>query len=641
MSKPKFYVTTPIYYVNDTPHVGSAYTTIAADILARFYRLSGYEVYFLTGSDEHGQKIEVAARSAGMEPKAFVDNVVKAYKKAWVDLNISNDAFIRTTDEYHVEFCKTIFKKMNFAGDIYKGLKEGLYCVGCEKFLTDTDIVDGMCPLHKIAPEFLKEENYFFRLSRYQQKLLEYYEKNPDFISPVFRKQEIINRVRDGLIDLSVSRTTIKWGIPIPDDPDHVMYVWIDALSNYISALGYPGEKYQKFWPADVHLVGKDILWFHTVIWPAMLMSAGLPLPHKVFAHGFWTVDRQKMSKSLHNVVDPLVMKKKYGLDAFRYYLFSKSQFGQDSDFSEKELVEILNTDLADVFGNLVNRVIVLTQKYFQGTVPFPTECSAGEEEFKSQFNVIKDIELAYQELDFSKALHLLWDLLRAMNKYITDKQPWELFKRKQMGELQSLLLSLIEGLRITAILIQPVMPGTCEKLFDAFGLKNPNLKDAIWRCENGFKIGSTLRVKSLILFSKKEYSQEPASEPPKLEQEGHLAVDNPPVLNAGTVSYEDFQKFHFTVGTIIEAKPVPGAQKILELKVDLDTELRTIVGGIAEIYTPADLVGKNIVILENLEPKTLRGIKSQGMLLAADVPKNKYAIILAPGNVPKGARIK
>ncbi|HME52814.1 MAG TPA: methionine--tRNA ligase [Candidatus Lokiarchaeia archaeon] len=627
----KFYVTTPIYYVNDSPHVGSAYTTIAADIVARYYRLSGYDVFFLTGTDEHGQKLEDAASAAGKAPKEFVDEVVERFKSTWKELNISNDHFVRTTDDSHEEFCKLIYNKMKDNGDIYKGEYEGLYCVGCEKKMNLSELVDGKCPLHLTEPIYLKEENYFFKLSVYQEKLLQYYEDNPDFIAPAFRKKEIINKINEGLEDLSISRTTLKWGIPIPDDPEHVMWVWIDALSNYISALGYPGERYQKFWPADVHIVGKDIMWFHMVIWPAMLMSAGFPLPKKVFAHGFWTVDNQKMSKSLHNVINPLEMKEKYGLDAFRYYLFSRAQFGQDNNFSEKELVDVLNTELADDFGNLVNRVIVLVQKYFQGKVPLPDTISADEEEFKAKFDVLEEIKHGYEDLDFSRALRTLWELLRYMNKTITDAEPWVLFKNKEMDKLETLLFNLLEGLRLVAILLSPVIPDTCARLFDALGLENQTIAIATWRNEQGFSNGAELRAENLILFTKKEFSQEPKQiQEQSTEQTNEKETtmsELPPIKEE--ISFDDFSKLDLRSAKIISAEAFPDSKKLVKLQINLGVEERTIVAGIAEYYEPDQLVGKNIIIVANLAPKKLHGVMSNGMLLAVDI--NDEPILLLP----------
>ncbi|NMC05930.1 MAG: methionine--tRNA ligase [Candidatus Lokiarchaeota archaeon] len=637
--KPKFYVTTPIYYVNDSPHVGSAYTTIAADIIARFYRLLDYDVFFLTGTDEHGQKLEDASKAAGMAPKQFADKVVLTFKEAWQQLAISNDHFVRTTDDYHQEFCKWIYSKMKDNGDIYKGNYEGLYCVGCEKFVKDIDLVDGLCPLHKKAPEHLKEESYFFRLSRYQKELLEFYEKNPDFIAPGFRKHEIINRVQEGLNDLSISRTSITWGIPIPGDPAHVMYVWIDALSNYVSVLGYPGPKYEKFWPADVHLIGKDIAWFHMVIWPAMLMSAGLPLPKKVFAHGFWTVDGQKMGKALGNIVRPLEMKERYGIDTFRYYLFSKAQFGQDNDFSEKELVEVLNTELANDFGNLINRVIVLVQNYFGGVVPVPATPPGEEVEFQARFHVLDQVRRAYMDFDFSMVLKTLWDLLRYMNKCITDASKGG-FKNKDKAILGDLLFRLLEGLRIVVIWLQPVMPGTCKQVLDAFGLPpaHRGIADATWRNGNGFARGGTLAVKTLILFTKKDYSPDPTvgkpgdqvklkSKPPTMEKNNMSEQKHEPLKPV--VSFDDFMKIDLRTAKILAAELLPKSKKLVKLQVDLGSEKRTIVAGIIKQYPPDQLVGRNIIVVANLAPKELGGTVSQGMLLAADI--NGEPILLQP----------
>ncbi len=627
-------MTTPIYYVNDSPHVGSAYTTIAADIVARFYRLLGHDVFFLTGTDEHGQKLEDAAKEAGMDPKPFVDKVVETYKKAWAELAITNDHFVRTTDKSHVEFCKFIFKKMMDAGDIYLGHYDSLYCVGCEKALKESELVDGLCPWHKKKPEHQQEENYFFKLKKYKQPLLDFYEKNPGFISPAFRKQEILNILQD-LEDLSVSRATLKWGIPVPGDPKQVIYVWIDALSNYVSALGYPGDNYKKFWPADVHLIGKDIMKFHMVYWPAMLMSAGLPLPRKVFAHGFWTVDGQKMGKALGNVVRPLEMKAKYGLDAFRYYLFSKAQFGQDNDFSEKELVDVLNTELADDFGNLVNRVIVLVQKYFDGRIPVPGKQSKDEADFEARFQALDQVRQAYTDFDFSRGLKSLWELLRHMNKCITDAKPWELFKNKQVDALGSLLFTLLEGLRIVVIWLQPVMPGTCKQVLDAFGVPDTHrgIANASWRHENGIVKGGVLAAKSLILFTKKELAPKPADQgKPETQQTNKEKItmsEQKPEPIKPVVTFDDFMKIDLRTAKIVAAEPLPKSKKLVKLQVNIGVETRTIVAGIVKHYTPEQLVGRNIIVVANLAPKELGGTMSQGMLLAADI--NGEPILLQP----------
>jgi len=582
-----------------------------------------------------------------MEPKAFCDKVVETYKLAWKELGITNDAFIRTTDSCHEEFCQLIFTKMKENGDIYKGDYEGLYCVGCEKFIKEMELEDGKCPLHKTEPTYLKEESYFFRLSAYQQKLLNFYEENPDFIAPAFRKAEIVNRILEGLNDLSVSRTSITWGIPIPDDPEHVMYVWIDALSNYISALGYPdGENYAKFWPADVHLVGKDIAWFHMVIWPAMLMSAGFPLPKKVFAHGFWTVDGQKMSKALGNVVRPLELKVKYGNDALRYYLFSKAEFGQDNDFSEKQMVDVLNTELADDLGNLVNRLLVLTQKYFNGVVPSPPP-SPDESEFEERCNLSERVATMLDECDFSGVLRAIWDLFRFMNKTISEAEPWVLYKNKEMEKLESFLFTLLEAIRIGATYLAPFMPGTSAQILDALGIEDRSLDTATWRNPNGFQVGHPLGQANLILFTKQEYSPEN----PPAENKTPAATENKPVKNKISkknktekistmseeetadikpqISYEDFVKLDIRSARILAAEPFPDSKKLVKLDIQIGSETRTIVAGIGKVYKAEDLVDKNIIVLANLEPKKLHGVMSNGMLLAVDI--NDEPILLTP----------
>lgn len=618
-------MTTPIYYVNDVPHVGTAYTTIAADIIARYHRLSGDDTFFLTGTDEHGQKMEVAAGKAGKEPKRFADEVVEKYKQLWLDLGISNDHFVRTTDTSHVEFCKFMFTRLQENGDIYKGQYTGLYCVGCEAFVKEVDLEDGKCPNHKTPPQPVQEESYFFKLSRYQDALLSHYEQHPDFISPGFRKQEIVNRVKEGLNDLSVSRTSIKWGIPIPGDPAHVMYVWIDALSNYISALGYPGPKYEQFWPADLHLIGKDILWFHSVIWPAMLLSAKLPLPKKVFAHGFWTVDQNKMSKALGNVVRPSEMKDKYGLDAFKYYLFSKAQFGYDNDFSEKELVDVLNTELADDLGNLVNRIVVLTWKYFNGIVPVPPSSPEQEQPLVDRFSIASAIHDAFKQLDFSAVLKVLWGALRWMNKHITDTKPWDLSKQQKTAELEFVLFTLIEGLRIVAIFLQPILPATATAILDALAITNRGFAHATWRNPAGFVKDHQIKERSIILFEKKEFKQAPSTDPTVNQPMTPPSIE--PVKPE--ITYDEFSRVDLRTAKIVNAETFPDSKKLVKLTVDVAGKSRTIVAGIAQQYSPASLVGKTIIIVANLKPRKLHGVMSEGMLLAA--VSNDVPVLLVP----------
>jgi len=490
----KFYVTTPIYYVNDVPHIGHAYTTIAADIIARWHRLKGEKVFFLTGLDEHGQKIEEAAIKMGVTPQELVNSLAPRFKEAWKNLNISNDDFIRTTEERHAKVVTEIIKRIFNNGDIYKGEYEGWYCIPCESFWTELQLIDGKCPECGREVKKIKEETYFFRLSKYQDKLLEFYGQNPNFISPETRKNEITNRVKEGLKDISITRTTVKWAIPFPFDKNHYIYVWIEALINYITALDYPdGEKFKTFWPADVEIMAKEINWFHSVIWIAMLFSAGIEPPKKNFIHGWWTVDGKKMSKSLGNVIDPNKMVEKYGADAFRYYLFREVPFGQDGDFSEKALVNRYNSELADSLGNLVNRILVLVEKSFDGYVPKPY----GEDLKKLVLSASKAVENSMEEFQFHNALNDIFYLVNESNKYINEKKPWEIKDRKELG---GILYNLLETLRFIAILLFPFTPETSGKIFEQLGLERRfSFEDLEWG-----KIKPETKIKrGKILFEK------------------------------------------------------------------------------------------------------------------------------------------
>jgi methionyl-tRNA synthetase len=490
----KFYVTTPIYYVNDLPHVGHAYTTIAADILARWHRLKGEKVFFLTGVDEHGQKIEEAALEAGVTPKELVDSLATKFRETWRNLNIVNDDFIRTTEERHIRVVNEIIKKIYDNGDIYRGEYEGWYCVPDESFWTELQLIDGKCPECGREVKRIKEETYFFKLSKYQNRLLEFYEQNPDFISPETRKNEIINRVKEGLKDVSITRTTVKWAIPFPFDEEHTIYVWIEALINYISALDFPGEKFKTFWPADVELIGKEINWFHSVVWPALLFSAGIEPPKKNFVHGWWTVDGKKMSKSIGNVVDPNEMVEKYGADAFRYYLFREVPFGQDGDFSEKALVNRFNSELADSLGNLVNRVLVLVEKNFEGYVPKPV---GGKNVESFALNVIKAVDESMERFQFHSALNDVFFFIGELNKYVNSSKPWEVKDEEQLG---GILYNLLEGLRLVSILVYPFMPETADKIASQLGLEKEFSHDKLkW----GVLKSGTKTRRDQILFNK------------------------------------------------------------------------------------------------------------------------------------------
>jgi len=490
----KFYVTTPIYYVNDVPHIGHAYTTIAADIIARWNRIKGKEVFFLTGLDEHGQKITEAAAKKGMTPKDFVDSLAPKFIETWKRLNISNDDFIRTTEKRHEKVVIEIIKKIYESGDIYKGEYEGWYCVPDEKFWTELQLKDGKCPDCGREVKRLKEETYFFKLSKYQDKLLDFYNKNPDFILPETRKHEIVNRVKEGLKDISITRTTVTWAIPFPFDEKHYLYVWIEALINYISALGYDTKEFKKFWPPDVELMSKEINWFHSVIWPALLFSAGIEPPKKNFIHGWWTVEGKKMSKSLGNVVDPNKIIEKYGLDAFRYYLFREVPFGEDADFSEKSLVERINSELADSLGNLLNRVLVLVEKNFDGSVPEGREKSELQ---KKALDIVKKIDDAMENFQFNVALNEVFYLINESNKYINENKPWEIKDKEKLG---GILYDLLETLRFVSILLFPFMPETSERIAEQIGVKKTfSFDDLRWGI---LKLGTNTK-RDKILFEK------------------------------------------------------------------------------------------------------------------------------------------
>jgi len=493
----KFYVTTPIYYASDSPHIGTAYTTIAADILARWNRSKGKKVFFLTGLDEHGQKIEESALESGLTPQELVDSLAPKFKKTWENLNISNDDFIRTTEERHQKVVTEIIKRIFNNGDIYKGEYEGWYCIPDESFWTELQLVDGKCPQCGREVKKIREETYFFKLNKYQEKLLEFYNQNPDFISPETRKNEIINRVKEGLKDISITRTTVKWAIPFPFDKKHTVYVWVEALTNYISALDYPnGEKFKTFWPADVELMSKEINWFHSVIWPAMLFSAGIEPPKKNFIHGWLTVNGKKMSKSLGNVVDPNKIVEKYGADAFRYFLMREIPFGQDGDFSEKALLNRYNSELADQLGNLLNRVLVLVEKNFDGIVPKPLESSKLA---KLALNIPKAVDDSMESFQFHNALNDIFYFVSEANKYINETKPWEI---KDKGKLGGILYELLEVLRFLSILLYPFIPETSEKIIEQLGLeKKFSFEDLKWGV---LKPGTKIK-RGEILFKKIE----------------------------------------------------------------------------------------------------------------------------------------
>ncbi|MBU5575432.1 MAG: methionine--tRNA ligase [Nitrososphaerota archaeon] len=600
MKKNKFYITTPIYYVNDKPHIGHTYTTVAADVLARWNRMLGKDVFFLTGTDEHGQKIEKTAISLGKDPKEFVNEIVKFYISLWKRLNIEYSDFIRTSEKRHEDVVLKVFKKLQEKGDIYKGIYEGWYCIPDETFWTDFQVKDRKCPECGREVERMKEEAYFFRLSKYQNKILNWLEKNPDVIEPKSRYNEILSFVKNGLEDISISRKSVKWGIPVPGDPNHTIYVWIDALSNYISALDYPnGKKFKKYWPADIHLVGKEITRFHAIIWPAILFSLGLEPPKKIFAHGWWTVEGQKMSKSLGNVIDPNILIDKFGADAVRYYLLREMMFGEDGNFSEKEFISKYNTQLADELGNLVNRILILAEKYFNGKIPKKNKkINKNDLSFIGIVDNLKvKLGACFEKLQFSIALDEIWKVIQAANKYINDNKPWEEKDEKRKAEV---IYNVLEAVRIIATSLYPFMPETSEKIIKYLGYKNYNFsKDNL---DFGILKSGQKILRGEILFKKIEEIKENTN----VSKEKNL------------VDILDFKKMDIRIGKIETAEEIPGSDKLLKLIVNIGEEKRQIVAGIKKQYMPGELKGKNIVVICNLKPAIIKGVKSEGMLLAA-----------------------
>jgi methionyl-tRNA synthetase len=633
----KFYVTTPIYYVNDVPHIGHAYTTVAADIVARFNRLLGKRVFFLTGTDEHGQKVQKAAEERGLSPKEHADRMVLNFKRLWQKLNISNDAFIRTTDPEHKKVVQEVLQKLYDKGEIVKRPYQGWYCTPDERFWTEKELVDGKCPECGRPVEQIEEENYFFLMSKYQDRLIKHIEEHPEYILPETRRNEVLGFLRSRpLGDLCISRPKkrLSWGIPLPFDEEYVTYVWFDALVNYYSATRYlaPETEEIHWWPAEHHIVGKDILTTHAVYWSTMLMALEMPLPGNIFAHGWWTVEGRKMSKSLGNVVDPEDVINRYGVDAFRYFLFREVPFGLDGDFSEKSIIGRINSDLANDLGNLLNRTLSMLHRYMDGVVPEPEETEGEAKELAEQ--ILYRVKEHLSRLAFQKALDEIWRLIDYLNKYIDTNQPWRLAKDPQSkGKLSTVLYTCLEGLRFIGFYIFPFMPETGEKIYSALGysaLEGRLEELAKWgQLRHGIKLSKPEPLFPRITQTEKRQDEpmENKKKTPEVSQK------------EGLIGIEEFAKVELKVAKVIDAERIRGSKKLIRLMVDVG-EKRQIVAGIGTAYTPEELIGKSVVVVTNLKPAKLMGVESQGMLLAAGDGEN-IVVICPEKETPPGTKVK
>ncbi len=654
--KKTFYITTPIYYPSDKLHIGHSYTTVACDALARYKRMQGYDVMFLTGTDEHGQKIQDKAADKGVTPKAYVDEIVAGVKDLWKLLNISYDRFIRTTDEYHMESCQKIFTKLYEQGDIYKGVYKGHYCKPCESFWTTSQLKDGKCPDCGRDVYEAEEEAYFFRTSKYADRLLKLYEENPQFIQPESRKNEMISFINQGLQDTCVSRTTVPWGIPVPFDQKHTMYVWVDALSNYISALGFGNHAYNdydKFWPADLHMVGKEILRFHTILWPAMLMALDLPLPKRVFGHGWLLLDGGKMSKSKGNVVDPVVLADRYSVDAIRYFLLREIPFGNDGIFSNEALINRINSDLANDLGNLLSRTVAMVEKYFGGTVPAVREAGEFDQDLIDTVSAMPDrVTKAMDELLIPQATQEIFKAIQRANKYIDETAPWALAKNEEnKPRLAMVLYNLCEALRYATVMLAPFLPETADKMAVQLGLTEADRRfgdlhfggKAEYTVHKGDALFPRIDVaKELAELEARQAAAQAAAKAAEPAPAPQPAAPAEPIEHQPEIAFDDFCKVEMRVAQVLTCETLPESKKLLKMTLFDGERERTILSGIAKWYKPEDLIGRKVGIVANLAPRPMMKGKyvSEGMVMAADTADGGASVVFFPDDVPAGSGI-